>query len=221
LSDELNEILGMIFEVDPRRRIRLDELRNRIINCHQFTKRSSETPALPVETVVQDYEIFNEPLSLTSTISEEGSMISDHSDNSTVPSEVDVTSEFDLSFEVMDEDCDPSYQGLVPVAPAPVKAWNAGSTFAPNCNPYVSDSAREATDSDIAIKSEVTHQVILQNPAEFHGPPVQVPASAISPGNVGSTTLSQQNRGRQFLAHRGVTSSQLSLLSTVPVWRAF
>lgn len=130
LSDELNDILGMIFELDPTRRIKLDELMQRILNCHQFTK-----PQVPATTYTNSaaYEV---PLSQSSTISDEGSMISDHSDDSTVPSEVDSTAEDDFSsFEVMEEDCDfhldQGFQGPVPDAsPAPKitpKVWDAVS----------------------------------------------------------------------------------------------
>jgi hypothetical protein len=130
LSDELNDILGMIFELDPARRIKLDELRQRILNCHQFTK-----PQVPA-TIYANSATYEEPLSPSSTISDEGSMISDHSDDSTVPSEVDSSPEDDFSsFEVMEEDCDfnldQCFQGPVPDAsPAPKvtpKVWDAAS----------------------------------------------------------------------------------------------
>lgn len=100
LSEELNAILGMIFELDPTRRIKLDELRQRIINCSQFTKTAQ------VDTPIYDYESYDEPLSPTSTISDEGSMISDHSDASTAPSDVDSESERedDLDCPVQDEE---------------------------------------------------------------------------------------------------------------------
>ena len=130
LSDELNDILGMIFELDPARRIKLDELRQRILNCHQFTKS-------PVTvTTYTNSAIYEEPLSPSSTISDEGSMVSDNSDDSTVPSEVDPSPEDDFSsFEVMEEDCDfnldPAFQGPIPDAsPAPKvipKVWDAAS----------------------------------------------------------------------------------------------
>src|ERR1700722_13385694 len=63
-------------------------------------------------------------------------MISDHSDNSTVPSEVDSTPEDDFSsFEIMEEDCDfsldPAFKDPTPDAlPAPKvtpKVWEADS----------------------------------------------------------------------------------------------
>jgi len=130
LSDELNDILGMIFELDPTRRIKLEELRQRILNCHQFTK-----PQIPATTYA-DSATYEEPLSPSSTISDEGSMISDHSDDSTVPSELDSNPEDDFSsFEVM-EDCDfnldQGFHGPVPDdSPAPKvmpRVWDAAST---------------------------------------------------------------------------------------------
>jgi len=145
LSDELNDILGMIFELDPTRRIKLDELRQRILNCHQFTK-----PQVSATTYANS-TFYEEPLSPSSTISDEGSMISDHSDDSTVPSEVDSSPEDDFSsFEVMEEDCDfnldQGFQGPTPDAsPAPKdisKVWDTGSICSkgsqePSLNTYV------------------------------------------------------------------------------------
>lgn len=53
LSDELSSILRRIFEVDPRRRITIPELRNRIIGCPKFTRNTStpNTPPTPPYTV--------------------------------------------------------------------------------------------------------------------------------------------------------------------------
>ena len=45
LSPELDFILSRIFEHDPRRRIRIPELRNLVLRCNNFTNRS--TDALP------------------------------------------------------------------------------------------------------------------------------------------------------------------------------
>jgi serine/threonine protein kinase len=146
LSDELNDILGMIFELDPTRRIKLDELRQRILNCHQFTK-----PQVPATTYANS-ATYEETLSPSSTISDEGSMISDHSDDSTVPSELDSSPEDDFSsFEVMEEDCDfnldQGFQCHVPDAsPTPKvisKVWEAASICSvegsqePSLNTYV------------------------------------------------------------------------------------
>jgi len=77
LSDELNEILGMIFEMDPTKRISLAELRFRILTCPRFNQDQ------PLCT--EEYQ----PLSPQSTLSD-GSMVSDSSDNSSIPSEPEV-----------------------------------------------------------------------------------------------------------------------------------
>ena len=49
ISEELNFILQRIFELDPRRRITLPELRNLIACCPRLTAQEvSSTPALPI-----------------------------------------------------------------------------------------------------------------------------------------------------------------------------
>lgn len=122
LSDELNEILNMVFEIDPSRRISLAELRHRIATCGPFTKpanapattTTATVPAVPTIQVTadafvdsdsdSDLDVYSAALSPASTISEEGSMISDASDASTAPSEAGSSPDLDVQFEVMDED---------------------------------------------------------------------------------------------------------------------
>ncbi|GAB0132299.1 hypothetical protein EsDP_00000740 [Epichloe bromicola] len=93
LTDELNDILGRIFNPNPELRITLPELRCRIMACSQFT-----VPAAPVtpaqqqqqqplvvhhmpeyvndeDVIVDDYE-YDSPLSPASTSSDEGSLTS-------------------------------------------------------------------------------------------------------------------------------------------------
>lgn len=118
----------MIFELDPTRRIKLDELRQRILNCHQFTK-----PQLlaPIYSNPPPYEE-----SLPSTRSDENSMISDYSDDSTVPREVHASYQDDFSsFEGMGVLChfnlDQGLQGpasdVAPALNATPKVWDAAS----------------------------------------------------------------------------------------------
>lgn len=123
LSDELNEILNMVFEIDPSRRISLAELRHRIATCPAFTKpagsaTTTTTTTTSVPAVVptiqvtadafvdsdSDLDVYSAALSPASTISEEGSMISDVSDTSTAPSEAGSPQDLDVQFDVMDED---------------------------------------------------------------------------------------------------------------------
>jgi hypothetical protein len=99
LSDELNAILGMIFEMDPTRRIKLPELRQRIINCFNFTKTAQE-----VDTPIYDYETYDGPLSPVSTTSDEGTMVSSGSDSSTSSSTSSRSDTDSLEVEIMDED---------------------------------------------------------------------------------------------------------------------
>lgn len=182
LSDELNDILGMIFELDPTRRIKLDELRQRILNCHHFTKPQVAAPTYAHSPT------YEELLSPSSTISDEGSMVSDHSDDSTVPSEADPIPEDDFSsFEVM-EDCDfnldQGFQGPV-LDPSPTpkvlpKVWDATSVCSveasqePSLNTYVPAISSEPFgygNSGIpALVEEVPPNVCVEpeKPVDYH-----------------------------------------------------
>ncbi|KAK5708930.1 Serine/threonine protein kinase [Elasticomyces elasticus] len=59
VSDELNFILQRIFEVDPRRRASLDELRDLIVCCSSFTQQATLPPTPPYSPV---QEIVQSPL---------------------------------------------------------------------------------------------------------------------------------------------------------------
>jgi serine/threonine protein kinase len=95
LSDDLNAILGRVFDVNPETRISLAELRSRILACSGFTipvgmqqQQAVATPSTPPATpdhiteyvcaedaIVDDYE-YDSPLSPASTSSDEGSLTS-------------------------------------------------------------------------------------------------------------------------------------------------
>ncbi|CAG8727644.1 163_t:CDS:2, partial [Acaulospora morrowiae] len=55
LSDELNEVLKDIFNLDPEKRISLEELRERILACHSFTVSEYDTYYKPSSKVVDPY----------------------------------------------------------------------------------------------------------------------------------------------------------------------
>ncbi|KFZ11124.1 hypothetical protein V501_04889 [Pseudogymnoascus sp. VKM F-4519 (FW-2642)] len=155
LSDELNEILNMVFEIDPSRRISLAELRHRIATCGPFTKSAAAAATTTTTTSVpasvptiqvtadafvdsdSDLDVYSAALSPASTISEEGSMISDASDTSTAPSEAGSSPDLDLQFEVMDEDHHEDHQQIASFddyAPAAKDPWVAEPAFVA---PYV------------------------------------------------------------------------------------
>jgi serine/threonine protein kinase len=94
LSDDLNAILGRIFDANPETRISLPELRNRILACSGFTvpvgmqQQAVAAPPTPPATpdhiteyvcaedaIVDDYD-YDAPLSPASTSSDEGSLTS-------------------------------------------------------------------------------------------------------------------------------------------------
>lgn len=109
LSDQLNEILGMIFELDPTKRISLEELRQRIIECPAFTKKvvdedlevfsRSSSVSDGSSSEDSDMSVFDEEatpgFSRSSTVSE-GSTASDCSEDSDMSDDVDV--------QIMDEE---------------------------------------------------------------------------------------------------------------------
>jgi serine/threonine protein kinase len=87
ITDELNSILGQIFNIDPEQRISLPELRKRILVCSKFTipQGASVSPpatpeqvspyVIPEDAVADDFE-YEAALSPASTNSDEGSLTS-------------------------------------------------------------------------------------------------------------------------------------------------
>ncbi|KAJ4221573.1 Serine/threonine protein kinase [Fusarium solani] len=87
LSDELNEILGRIFEPNPEQRITLNELRTRIMACSRFTMPAVSPPTPPAspdhtteyvsteDAIIDDYD-YDSPLSPASSSDDEGSLTS-------------------------------------------------------------------------------------------------------------------------------------------------
>lgn len=74
LSDELNEILGMIFERNPEKRITVSELKQRIIECIHFSAPPQQLPTpptSPLSSPVDEYESLSDDGSI---MSDEGSL---------------------------------------------------------------------------------------------------------------------------------------------------
>jgi len=75
LSDELNEILGMIFERNPEKRITVSELKQRIIECVYFSAPPQEQlptpPTSPLSSPIDEYESLSNDGSI---MSDEGSL---------------------------------------------------------------------------------------------------------------------------------------------------
>lgn len=104
LSDELNEILGMIFELDPTKRISLEELRQRILDCPAFTRQADQSVEEPIDEDFVDEDLLedNPGISRSSTVSV-GSSASDSSEDSDMASVFDEP-EAEPVVTIMDED---------------------------------------------------------------------------------------------------------------------
>jgi len=60
ISDDLNRVLQRIFEIEPERRITLDELYTAILQCRSFTKQATVSPPeSPVERPVQTPAVYD------------------------------------------------------------------------------------------------------------------------------------------------------------------
>lgn len=132
LSDELNEILGMVFELDPTRRISLEELRQRIIDCPVFTSTPAKPePAIKVMDVhedlfADDHAVYSPAssasLSPASTIFDSGSLTSDSSGDSFSSSESDTQLDtepvFDVVGDCFDDDLEPIMEASKDSEPA-------------------------------------------------------------------------------------------------------
>lgn len=100
LSDDLNEILSLIFEPRPEKRINIFELKARIMACRNFSIPQLATPPQsPIFSPVCD--------SPCSPISDDGSDISDGSDCSLVSDEGSLDSDFESTISEEDSLCAP------------------------------------------------------------------------------------------------------------------
>lgn len=242
LSDELNAILTMVFEIDPSRRISLAELRHRISTCGAFTKSatSATTTTTEVPATVPTIEVTSDAftdvdtdsdldvyssaaLSPASTISEEGSMISDSSDASTAPSEAGLDYNDDIPFEVMDEDNDTD---------VPYDDFASAKDWVPVPEPYVVPvdapyvSAGVAVDP-VAPSSQATitapSHPALSSTAKEHAPQAPAPQRFLSP----RSAAPRQPKSMHQLIARCVTPSLLNPFCPqgsqrgAPVRRAF
>jgi len=124
LSDELNDILGMVFERNPEDRITIGQLKQRILACNSFSSPQLATP--PQSPGVSPVDIvFDSP---TASISDDGSSVSDEGSLtgscSTLSDDVDSESE-DSGYDSMEqeteyrEDVAPKVSRPAPYTPQP------------------------------------------------------------------------------------------------------
>jgi serine/threonine protein kinase len=131
LSDELNEVLGCIFNPNPEQRITLPELRKKVLACSRFTVpvmpiALPTPPASPVhiteyvsneDAIVDDYDC--DPLSPVSSSSDEGSLTSD------------VSTIDDLDEEFLHDQADYTHQTYDPMVPQEHHPVYTGQEFVP------------------------------------------------------------------------------------------
>jgi len=109
LSDELNDILGMIFECNPEDRITVGQLKRRIFECSSFSAQQQMLPTPPQSPIASAANISQGLTS--SSASDEGSMISDEGSLTGSCSTVSDDNDFDPGcYESMEQECvdDPS-----------------------------------------------------------------------------------------------------------------
>jgi serine/threonine protein kinase len=87
LSDSLSRILDRIFEVEPAKRITLKELKEEIYVCDRFTfpvpaEHVAALPSPPPSPMHYEQFARSRDSDSTSSLSDEGSLVSDHSDDS-------------------------------------------------------------------------------------------------------------------------------------------
>ncbi|CZR61776.1 related to VHS1-protein kinase involved in G1/S transition [Phialocephala subalpina] len=75
LSDEVNDILGMIFESDPRERINVSQLKQLIYQCSSFSAPVQQAlPTPPQSPCSYTEDIFENSLSDDGSVSDDGSL---------------------------------------------------------------------------------------------------------------------------------------------------
>jgi hypothetical protein len=150
LSDELNQILGMIFERNPEDRITVSQLKRRIMECSVFCAPSVYTPPTSPSVFPSDASLSDSG----SISSSEGSLTGSCS----TLSDSDNDSDVDSGYESAEEQPKRLYEPVNPVAP-------------PQPTPNV--QLRPAVQAPFQPQPYV-----LPNP-EYHGNPWAIPAKAV------------------------------------------
>lgn len=158
LSDELNDILGMIFEHDPRRRITVGELKERIMACQYFTA-SSQLPSPPQSPLFSP--VCESPRSPSS---DNGSDTSEESVCSLVSD--DTPSEFDS------DDCSISDDESLPATPITDSEYD--STYG-----SISEGSFEIVTPH--VQRPLAKQQYVLPSQEYYRTPVQKPMSNVAP----------------------------------------
>jgi hypothetical protein len=115
LSDELNDILGMIFARNPEDRITIGQLRLRILQCSSFSappQQLSTPPRSPRQAACEP--ACPEPSTISFDCSDDGSISSDEGSLISSCSTLSDNTDSDSGYESMDQDPD-SFEIVNPV----------------------------------------------------------------------------------------------------------
>lgn len=116
LSDELNDILGMIFERNPEDRITIGQLKRRISECNHFTAPAQQlaTKSAAIQQITPPQSPCSsdsyDPPSPASSYSDTDSVISNAGLSDTSSDEEDFDSDYDSEDSAMEQDHDMPFE---------------------------------------------------------------------------------------------------------------
>jgi serine/threonine protein kinase len=161
LSDELNDILGMIFESDPKQRIDVTELKQRIFQCSSFSApiQQASLPTPPQSPCSFTEDVFEDSLSDDGSVSDDGSLTGSCSTVSDTDSEASydgcditsytvqrTTSQADSGYESVEETISKPTPQSAAIVNSEVPRVQQRSAIPAPCTPsYVLPQAQEYT----------------------------------------------------------------------------
>ncbi|KAK0114980.1 hypothetical protein ONS96_013454 [Cadophora gregata f. sp. sojae] len=166
LSDELNEILGMIFERNPEKRITVSELKQRIIECVHFSAPPQQLPTPPTSPLTSPVDEYESLSNDGSIMSDDGSLTGSCSTLSDSDSESRSESGSDSGYDTRESS--PELEEQVCVDPCNINVNNINNTN----NRDAPQHAQRPT-----IPAPFVHQpAYVLPPQEFQGNPWGQPA---------------------------------------------
>jgi serine/threonine protein kinase len=155
LSDELNDILGMIFARNPEDRITIGQLRSRILQCSSFSAplhQSLPTPPQSPRQAACEPEC-PEPSTISFDCSDDGSISSDEGSLISSCSTLSDKTDSDPGYESMDQEPD-SFEIVNPVGQSKVQLPVVPTLFAHQA--YVLPSQQEFNANSWGLPAKTT-----------------------------------------------------------------